>query len=168
MPFDVEDVEPVANTSSSWVVVATRPDLPVGNLQEFIEYAKENPLTYASAGIGGITHICAQLFAMETGIEMTHVPYRGSGEALNALMGGHVDVDVDSNILPQLGTGSVKGIGYINDDPWPSYTEVRPLAEQGSTCRSSAGSASSPAKGCPGRPSMEWRPRSSRRCRTVT
>lgn len=131
VPFDIEEVEPVANTSSSWVAVAVRPDMPVSNLEEFIAYAKENPLTYASAGVGGITHIYAELFAMATGIEMTHVPYRGSSEALNALMGGHVDVDVDSNLLPQFKTGAVKGIGYINEEPWPGFTELRPLSEQG-------------------------------------
>lgn len=131
MPFDIEDVQPVANTSTSWVAVAVRPDLPANNLEEFIAYAKENPLTYSSTGVGGITHIYAELFAAAAGIEMTHVPYRGSSEALNALMGGHVDVQVDSNLLPQLKPGAVKGIGYINDEPWPGYEELRPLSEQG-------------------------------------
>lgn len=132
MPYDYEkDVQPVANLTSSWVAVVVRPDMPVNNLKEFVAYAKANPLTYASTGVGGITHIYAEAFAAAVGIEMTHVPYRGSSAALNAIMAGHVDVDVDSNVLPQLPTGAVKGIGYINDKPWPGYTQLRPLSEQG-------------------------------------
>src|SRR5690606_26584853 len=110
MPYDVNEIEPVANTSSSWVVVAVQPNLPVKNLEELITHAKETTLTYSSTGVGGITHIYAELFSAAAGIKMTHVPYRGSSEALNALMGGHVDVQVDSNILPQLKTDSVIGI----------------------------------------------------------
>jgi len=131
MPYDVNELEPVANTSSSWVVVAVQPDLPVTNLQELIAHAKENTLTYSSTGVGGITHIYAELFSAAAGIKMTHVPYRGSSEALNALMGGHVDVQVDSNILPQLKTDAVTGIGYINRKPWPGYAELPLLRDQG-------------------------------------
>lgn len=132
MPFDVNELQPVANTSSSWVAVAVRPGLPAKNVQELAAYGRENPLTFSSSGVGSITHIYAELFAASVGIEMTHVPYRGSSEALNALMGGHVDVQVDSNILPQFKTGSVTGIGYINDRRWPGFPELALLSEQGS------------------------------------
>ncbi len=133
VPYDVdEQVQPVARVARSYVALAVRPDLPVENAQELVAYARENPgLTYGSAGVGSITHLYAELFVEATGVEMTHVPYRGSSEALNALMGGHIDVLVDSNLLPQLQTGAIKGIGYINDERWPGYPELPTLAEQG-------------------------------------
>lgn len=132
MPYDVDaDVQPVARVARSWVALAVHPSLPVSNVEEFVAYAKANRLTYASTGVGGITHIYMELFALATGLEMTHVPYRGSSAALNSLLGGHVNAQVDSNLLPQLPTGGVKGIGYINNEKWPGYTELPTLAEQG-------------------------------------
>lgn len=132
MPYDVDkDVQPVARIARSWVAVAVHPDVPVSNAEEFAAYAKENRLTYASTGVGGITHTYMEMFSDAVGIEMTHVPYRGSSDALNALMGGHVNAMVDSNLLPQLKTGAVKGIGYVNDEKWPGYPELATLKEQG-------------------------------------
>ena len=62
---------------------------------------------------------------------MTHAPFRGSSAALNSLMGGHVQAMIDSNLLPQLPAGGVKGIGYINNEKWPGYPQLPTLAEQG-------------------------------------
>lgn len=132
MPFDVnKDVQPVARMARSWVAVAVHPSIPVSNAAEFAAYAKKNRLTYSSTGVGGITHTYMEIFADALGIEMTHVPYRGSSDALNALMGGHVNAMVDSNLLPQLPTGAVKGIGYINNEKWPGFPELATLQEQG-------------------------------------
>lgn len=132
MPYDVDaDVQPVARAVRSWVALAVHPSLPISNVEEFIAYGKEHRLTYSSAGVGGITHIYMELIAMAAGIEMTHVPYRGSSDALNALLGGHVNAMVDSNLLPQLVSGGAKGIGYINNEKWPGYPELPTLAEQG-------------------------------------
>lgn len=132
MPFDVDkDVQPVARMARSWVAVAVHPSIPVSNAAEFAAYAKKNRLTYSSTGVGGITHTYMEIFADALGIEMTHVPYRGSSDALNALMGGHVNAMVDSNLLPQLPTGAVKGIGYINNEKWPGFPELATLQEQG-------------------------------------
>ncbi len=132
MPYDVHtDVEPVARIARSWVALAVHPDLPITNVEEFVAYAKANRISYASTGVGGITHIYMELFAQATGIEMTHVPYRGSSKALNALLGGHVQAQVDSNLLPQLPTGGVRGIGYVNNEKWPGYPQLATLEEQG-------------------------------------
>lgn len=132
MPYDVDaDVQPVARVARSWVALAVHPSLPVTNVQEFIDYAKKNRLSYSSTGVGGITHIYMEQFAHATGIEMTHVPYRGSSKALNALLGGHVQAQIDSNLLPQLPTGAIRGIGYVNDEKWPGFEELPTLREQG-------------------------------------
>ena len=132
MPYDVNaDVEPVARIARSWLALAVHPDLPIKNVKEFVAYAKANRISYASTGVGGITHIYMELFAQATGIEMTHVPYRGSSKALNALLGGHVQAQIDSNLLPQLPTGGVRGIGYVNNEKWPGFTQLPTLHEQG-------------------------------------
>lgn len=132
MPYDVdEDVQPVARIARSWVALAVHPGLPVSNVKELIEYGKQNRLTYSSTGVGGITHIYMELFADAAGLEMTHVPYKGSSDALNALLGGHVNAQVDSNLLPQLQSGGVKGIGYVNNEKWPGYEQLPTLSEQG-------------------------------------
>lgn len=132
MPYDVDaDVQPVARVARSWVALAVSPNLPVANLQEFIAYAKANRVSYSSTGVGGITHIYMELFAAAAGLEMTHVPYRGSSAALNALLGGHVQAQIDSNLLPQLPAGGVKGIGYVNNEKWPGFEQLPTLSEQG-------------------------------------
>lgn len=132
IPYDVDaDVQPVARVAQSWVALAVHPSLPVTNLAEFIDYAKKNRISYSSAGVGGITHIYMEQIASAAGLKMTHVPYRGSSKALNALLGGHVQAQVDSNLLPQLPAGGVRGIGYINNEKWPGYEQLPTLAEQG-------------------------------------
>ncbi len=132
MPYDVDaDVQPVARIARSWLALAVHPDLPITNVKEFVEYAKANRISYSSTGVGGITHIYMELFADATGIEMTHVPHRGSSKALNALLGGHVQAQIDSNLLPQLQSGGVRGIGYVNNEKWPGYEQLPTLQEQG-------------------------------------
>lgn len=132
MPYDVDaDVQPVARVARSWVALAVHPSLPITNMEEFAAYAKANRISYSSTGVGGITHIYMEQIASAMGLEMTHVPYRGSSKALNALLGGHVQAQVDSNLLPQLATGAVRGIGYVNNEKWPGYDQLPTMAEQG-------------------------------------
>jgi tripartite-type tricarboxylate transporter receptor subunit TctC len=91
--FDPAALEPVAVMSKFPNVLLVRPDFPAKTAQEFIAYAKANPgkVTYASQGPGTSSHLTAALFAKATGTEMLHVPYRGTGPALNDLVAGHVD-----------------------------------------------------------------------------
>lgn len=142
VPFDYErDVQAVARVQMSRVALAARPGFPATTVAELVEYAKERPgeVTFGSAAVGGITHLYGELFAEATGIELTHVPYRGSGEALNALLGGHVDLMFDSNVLPQIAQGAVQGIAYLNDDRWPDYPDIPTLEEEGVTGASAFG-----------------------------
>jgi tripartite-type tricarboxylate transporter receptor subunit TctC len=91
--FDPVALEPVAVMSKFPNVLLVRQDFPAKTLQEFIAYAKANPgkVTYASQGPGTTSHLTSELFAKATGTEMLHVPYRGTGPALNDLVAGHVD-----------------------------------------------------------------------------
>jgi tripartite-type tricarboxylate transporter receptor subunit TctC len=91
--FDPVALEPVAVMSKFPNVLLVRQDFPAKTVQEFIAYAKANPgkITYASQGPGTTSHLTAELFTKATGTKMLHVPYRGTGPALNDLVAGHVD-----------------------------------------------------------------------------
>jgi tripartite-type tricarboxylate transporter receptor subunit TctC len=92
--FDPAAFEPVAVMSKFPNVLLVRQDFPAKTAQEFLAYAKANPgkLNYASQGIGTTSHLTGELFVSVTGTKMTHVPYRGTGPALNDLVAGHVDL----------------------------------------------------------------------------
>jgi tripartite-type tricarboxylate transporter receptor subunit TctC len=94
MAFDPTQFEPVTIMTSIANVLLVRPDFPAKTAQEFIAYAKANPgkINYASQGIGTTSHLTAALFEKVTGTKMVHVPFKGTAPALNALIGGHVDV----------------------------------------------------------------------------
>jgi tripartite-type tricarboxylate transporter receptor subunit TctC len=91
--FDPVALEPVAVMSKFPNVLLVRPDFPAKTAQEFLAYVKANPgkVTYASQGPGTTSHLTAELFAKVAGLKMLHVPYRGTGPALNDLVAGHVD-----------------------------------------------------------------------------
>jgi tripartite-type tricarboxylate transporter receptor subunit TctC len=91
--FDPAALEPVAVMSKFPNVLLVRQDFPARTAQEFIAYAKANPgkVTFASQGPGTTSHLTAELFANVTGTKMLHVPYRGTGPALNDIVAGHVD-----------------------------------------------------------------------------
>jgi tripartite-type tricarboxylate transporter receptor subunit TctC len=90
----IADTVPVAGIMRSPMILVVNPSSPAKTVAEFIAHAKANPrkLNMASAGAGGADHMCGELFKMMTGIEMTHVPYRGLAPALTDLMSGQVDV----------------------------------------------------------------------------
>jgi tripartite-type tricarboxylate transporter receptor subunit TctC len=106
--FDfIRDIAPIAGLIRGALVMVVHPSVPATTLPEFISYAKANPgkLSYGSGGVGGITHITAELFKQEAGgLEIVHVPYRGVAPALTDLLGGQVQV---------LFTNSSLLIGYI-------------------------------------------------------
>ncbi len=111
----IRDIEPVASSTRSPLVALVNPSVPVKTVPELIGYAKANPgkLNMASGGIGNSTHLAGELFKMMTGIEMFHVPYRGSAPALTDLISGQVQVMFD--LTPS-------SIGYIRTG------QLRPLA----------------------------------------
>jgi tripartite-type tricarboxylate transporter receptor subunit TctC len=94
----LRDIAPVASIMRVPLVMEVNPSVPVKTVPEFIAYAKANPgkVNYASAGIGTPQHVSAELFKMMTGVEMVHVPYRGAAPALTDLIGGQVQVMIDT------------------------------------------------------------------------
>ncbi len=92
--FDPTALEPVVVMSKFPNVLLVRPDFPAKTAAEFLAYAKANPgkLNYASQGVGTTSHLTAELFMTLTGTKMVHVPYKGTGPALNDIVAGHVDL----------------------------------------------------------------------------
>src|SRR5437868_2391654 len=89
-----KDFAPIGLIGTSALVLVVHPSVPAHDVKELIAYAKANPgkLTYASAGVGSGIHLAAEYFRFQAGIEMTHVPYKGSAPALTDLVGGHVSM----------------------------------------------------------------------------
>lgn len=99
LPYDAKtDFTPIAHLGTAGTVLLVTPSLPVQSVQELIDYAKKNPgeLNYASSGNGTIVHLGTEAFMMQADIEMTHVPYRGTGQAMTDLMAGNVQVLMDA------------------------------------------------------------------------
>jgi tripartite-type tricarboxylate transporter receptor subunit TctC len=92
--WETKDLQPVANVLTAPQVVIVRAGLPVKTMAELVAYAKANPgkLTYASSGNGSLQHVTGAMLEQQTGIQMTHIPYKGTGPALSDLIGGHIPV----------------------------------------------------------------------------
>jgi len=110
----VRDVAPVAAISRVPLVAEVNPGLPVHSIPELIAYAKANPgkINYASAGIGTPQHVSGELFKMMTGVVMQHVPYRGSAPALTDLLGGQVQLMIETTpaSLDHIRSGRLRGL----------------------------------------------------------
>jgi tripartite-type tricarboxylate transporter receptor subunit TctC len=111
------------------------PDLPVSNLREFIELARKDPgkLAYSSPGNGAPQHLTMELFMMETGTRMLHVPYKGSAGALTDLVGGQVQASIVS--LQTAGTfvksGKLKMLAVMSEQRSPAFPDVPTVKEAG-------------------------------------
>jgi tripartite-type tricarboxylate transporter receptor subunit TctC len=113
-PLDIEkDLTPVSLVGTAPYVLATHKDKPFKTIKDVLDAAKARPraVTYASVGIGTVGHLAMTLLGKRAGVEITHVPYRGGGPAMNDLLGGHVDLLCGSIALvaPQLG-GQVRPV----------------------------------------------------------
>ena len=114
--FDfLKDIVGIGGIDLVPLVMEVNPSVPAKTVAEFIAYAKANPgkLNMASAGIGGPQHVAGELFKSMTGVEMTHVPYRGSTPAVTDLIAGQVQVmfDVTPTALPQIKAGKTRALG---------------------------------------------------------
>jgi len=133
----VGDFAPVALMVEQPLVLLVRNDLPVRNLQEFIAYAKANQgkMQYGSAGVGSGSHLaCAQLDAA-IGVDVTHVPYRGSPPAMQDLIAGRIDYfcALAAAAMPQIASNSMRAIAVLTKNRSPLLPEVASAHEQGLT-----------------------------------
>ncbi len=135
LPYDPHKLEPIIVLSQTASLLVVNHKLPVNTVQELIAYAKQNPgkLTFASGGTGTSGHIGAELFKLMTGIEATHVPYKGAPQALNDLMSGHVDFLIDnySSAGPHVTAGRVRALAVTALKRSPLFPSVPTLDEAG-------------------------------------
>jgi tripartite-type tricarboxylate transporter receptor subunit TctC len=129
------DFTPVALIAEVPIVLITRKDLPVSNLKEFVAYAKANQakMQYGSAGAGSATHLGCVLLNYLIGVDITHVPYRGTGPAMQDLQGGRIDYlcEIVSTAKPQIDGGTVKAIAIMTKERSKALPNVPTGIEQG-------------------------------------
>ena len=134
IPFDPEkDFIPVSRMCTSWGVFAIHPSVPARTVAEFVTYARANPgkINFGSSGLATITHLFGEMLSLEAGIKMTHVPYRGSAPAPNALVAGEVQAQFDQTCLPHVKAGKLVGLAMLAEVRHPDFPDVPTLREQG-------------------------------------
>jgi len=136
--FDKISYEPAKFTPISLVMVAysallANPKVPAQNVQELIAYAKANPnkLNYASQGIGTAAHLVAELFKSMAGVQINHIPYRGSGPAVNDLVAGHVDLMFGelAAVYQYIQSGQLKALAVSSDKRIANLPNVPTVSE---------------------------------------
>jgi tripartite-type tricarboxylate transporter receptor subunit TctC len=136
LPYDTaRDFTPLLFAAATPNLLVVRPSLGVKSVKEFIAYAKQNPgkVSYGSAGIGSSNHLSMELFRSMTGIEVVHVPYKGSSPMESDLLGGHIDAAFDNtpNVLPQVKAGSLLALGVSSAAPSDLAPGIVPVAAAG-------------------------------------
>jgi len=136
LPYDpATDFMPVALVASVPFVLIVNPSLPVHSVSELIALAKQKPgqLTFGSSGVGGPPHLFTELLKTMTGIEMTHIPYKGTAQAMTDVIAGHVPI-IFSDLapaIPQLKAGKLRALGISSAVRFAGMPEIPPLAETG-------------------------------------
>ena len=129
------DFAPVGLVTESPRILIARKDLPVSNLREFIAYAKANhvKMQFGSAGVGSGTHLPCALLNKALGLDITHIPYRGAGPAMQDLIGGRIDFMCDTiqTGAAQAKAQTVKGIAVMSEKRVPIIAELPTTGEQG-------------------------------------
>jgi tripartite-type tricarboxylate transporter receptor subunit TctC len=134
MPFDsVRDFAPITQIVSAPTVLVVRPDLPIRNLKEFIEYARANPgkLSYGSVGTGSTTHLAGEILATMANVNMLHVPYKGAAPVMTDLLGGQINCTFlnIAALMPLIKSGQVRPIGVSTLKRSALLSELPAIAE---------------------------------------
>ena len=135
LPYDPSaDLTPVTQVALVPSVLVVNKNLPVKSVKELIDYARANPgkLNFASAGIGSSSHLAGELFKHRARIDMVHVPYRGTGPALQDLLAGNVSLAIDSLAVyrPHIEAGSLRALAVSTLDRSPLLPDVPPIADE--------------------------------------
>jgi len=107
-------------------LMLVNPDLPVKNVAEFIEYAKKNPVTYGTPGGGNPIHLATEVFRQKAGIDMLHVPFRGSSEVVTAVMSKTITVMfvTPAGVISNVREGQLRALAYTGQKPFPEFPNV--------------------------------------------
>lgn len=134
LPYDPNnDLIPITLIARNPFALVVTPDVPARTLPEFLAYAKGRQLSYGSSGIGTTTHFGSELFKQRTGLDLEHVPYRGSAAMMGDLLAGRIQLALDAipAVLPHVRTGQLKAIGVATMKRSPLAPEISTLHEQG-------------------------------------
>lgn len=135
LPWSQKDFAPVAMITAATNVIAAHPSVPANNLKEFLAYVKANPgrLSYASQGNGSLSHIGTEMLKMQTGTSMVHIPYRGSGSAIQDVLSGQVQVFMTTppSVMGHVQAGKLKGFAVTGKARHPGLPNVPTTAEAG-------------------------------------
>jgi tripartite-type tricarboxylate transporter receptor subunit TctC len=137
LPYDpVKDFSPIVLLGTSPLVLVVTNSVPAKTVREFIDYVKKQPpgsLDYASPGVGSVHHLTMELFKQETGINMTHVPYKGTSGALNDVVAGHVQASVVvlQTAAPLVQGGKMRMLAVMGPERAAQFPQVPTLAEAG-------------------------------------
>lgn len=136
MPFDsIADITPIAVLGATPFVLAVNPKVPATTLAELVAFLKAKPgaYHYASSGNGTILHLGGEMFAEEAGVELRHVPYKGTGQMITDLVGGQVELGIVAlpAVQGHLKSGSLRAIGLGSRKRTPAAPEIPTLAELG-------------------------------------
>ena len=131
----LRDFSAVANMVNSQYALSVRTSLPVTTVTELIALAKSSPqkIAYASSGIGTANHLSAELFKTMAGIDMVHIPYKGAGPAVSALIAGEVNVMFSSlgGLIPHVKAGRLRTLGVTGAKRTPTAPDIPTIAEAG-------------------------------------
>ena len=136
LPYNaLRDLAPISLATEQPNIIVTHPSLPAKNLQEFIALAKSQPgkLTYASAGLGSGTHLAMEMLMMSQKIKLIHVPYKGTGPAITALLGNETNsfMSTFASALPHIKSGRLRGIAVTSAKRSNALKEVPTVSESG-------------------------------------
>ena len=136
IPYDpVKSFAPVSLVAIAPLIMTANNDLPVKNAKDLIAYAKANPgkISFGSSGIGAAAHLTTELFKQTAGVDMVHIPYKGTAGALADLMGGNLQILVDtpSALMPHVRGGKIKAIAMFSNKRLVGSSEVPTMAEAG-------------------------------------
>jgi len=134
VPYDsIKDYAPVSMLGVQTNVLYTHPSIPANNIKEFVAYAKANPgkLSFGSGGVGTPAHLAGELLRIKAGIQYTHVPFKGTGPTLHAVIGNHVPTAFNppSPLIPHLEQKTIKAIAITTLERTPVLPQVPTIAE---------------------------------------
>jgi len=136
LPYDtLKDFSYVSLMSVAPLIMIAHPSLPANNVKELVALAKTKPgqLNFASSGVGAAAHLTMEMFKSRTGVEMQHIPYKGTAGALQDTVGGQINVmfDIVGPLMPQVRSGNAKAIVVTAKERIPAAPDVPTMAEQG-------------------------------------
>jgi tripartite-type tricarboxylate transporter receptor subunit TctC len=135
MPWEQKELAPVALLTAAANVITVHPSVPAKNLKEFIDYVKKNPgkVNYASQGNGSLSHVGTELFNQTTQTEMTHVPYKGSGQAIQDVLAGQVQVFMTTppSVIGHIQGGKLRALAVTSKKRSAMLPDVPTTAEAG-------------------------------------